>query len=89
MNRALDRETLSRYTLTITARDAGTPSLSTWTLVTVDVLDENDNSPEFMHSESKISVIETLAVGSELVTFQATDADLGSNKDIAFSIGAG
>ena len=89
MNRALDRETMSRYTLTITARDAGTPSLSTWTLVTVDVLDENDNSPEFMHSESKISVIETLAVGSELVTFQATDADLGSNKDIAFSIGAG
>ena len=89
LNRPLDRETLSRYTLTVTARDAGTPSLSTSTVVTVDVLDENDNSPEFMHSESKISVLETLPIGSELVTFQASDADLGSNKDIVFSIGAG
>jgi hypothetical protein len=42
-----------------------------------------------MHSEAKISALETLSVGSELVTFQATDADLGINSEIAFSIGAG
>lgn len=89
LNRALDRETISRYILTITARDAGSPTLSATATVTIDVLDENDNAPEFMHSETKITVLETLAVGSELVTFQATDADLGSNKEVMFNIGAG
>lgn len=89
LNRALDRETTDRYTLTIGARDAGLPNLSTSTTVIIDVLDENDNAPEFMHSEAKISALETLPVGSELVTFQATDADLGINSEIAFSIGAG
>jgi len=86
LNRALDRETISRYMLTITARDAGSPTLSATATVTIDVLDENDNAPEFMHSETKITVLETLAVGSELVTFQATDADLGSNKEVMFSM---
>lgn len=89
LNRPLDRETTARYTLTVTARDAGTPTLSATATVTIDVLDENDNAPEFMHSESKMTVLETLPVGSELVTFQATDADLGINKEITFSIGAG
>lgn len=89
LNRALDRETTDRYTLTIGARDAGLPNLSTSTTIIIDVLDENDNAPEFMHSEAKISALETLPVGSELVTFQATDADLGINSEIAFSIGAG
>lgn len=89
LSRPLDRETNPRYALTVTARDAGSPALSASAVVTVDVLDENDNAPEFMHSESKISVLETLPVGSELVTFQATDADLGSNREVTFSIGAG
>lgn len=86
----LDRETTSSYVLTVMARDAGTPSLSSSTSVTIEVLDENDNAPEFMHlGERKISVSETLAVGSELVTFQAFDIDLGSNSEIMFGIGAG
>ena len=89
LNRPLDRESVQRYVLTVSARDAGTPPLSTSTTVTVDVLDENDNAPEFMHSETKISVLETLPIGSQLVTFQATDADLGTNSEVTFSIGAG
>lgn len=89
LNRPLDRETVSRYVLTIGARDAGVPNLSTSTTIVIDVMDENDNAPEFMHSEAKVSAVETLPIGSDLVTFQATDADLGANSDIVFSIGAG
>lgn len=89
LNRSLDRETTSRYTLTVGARDAGSPSLSTSTTVVIDVLDENDNAPEFMHSETKVSVLEKLPVGSKLVTFQAADADLDTNSEITYSIGAG
>nr|CAG4640600.1 EOG090X0007 [Eulimnadia texana] len=89
LNKQVDRETVPRYVLTVAARDAGSPSLSTTATVIVDILDENDNAPEFMHSETKISIIETTPIGSELVTFQATDADMGTNRDITFSIGAG
>ena len=89
LSRPLDRETVQRYVLSVSARDAGTPPLSTNATVVVDVLDENDNAPEFMHSETKISVPETLAIGSQLVTFQASDADVGVNREVTFSIGAG
>ena len=89
LNRQLDRETVSRYVLSVTARDAGQPNLSASTSVVIDVLDENDNAPEFMHSETKISIRETMTIGSELVTFQASDADLGTNREVTFSIGAG
>ena len=89
LSRPLDRETVQRYVLSVSARDAGTPALKTNTSVVIDVLDENDNAPEFMHSESKISVAETLAIGSKLVTFQASDADIGVNREVTFSIGAG
>lgn len=89
LNKPLDRESVDRYTLTVGVRDAGQPNLSTSTSITIEVVDENDNAPEFMHSEAKVSASETLTVGSELVTFQATDADLGVNGEIAFGIGAG
>lgn len=88
--RNLDRETLSRYTLIVQARDVGlSKQLTSITTVTVDVLDENDNSPEFTQTDSKISVIETASVSTELIQFRASDADLGMNSEVVFSITAG
>ncbi|KAF0039348.1 hypothetical protein F2P81_007583 [Scophthalmus maximus] len=43
----LDRETQSHYVLTITAKDAGQPPLSSEKTISVVVSDVNDNSPEF------------------------------------------
>lgn len=44
---SLDRETVSKYILTITAKDKGTPSLEAHCNITVIVLDVNDNAPTF------------------------------------------
>lgn len=88
--RNLDRETTSKYTLTVIAYDAGmNHRLSSSAIVTVDILDENDNAPEFTQTDSRISVKETTPINTELIQFRATDADLGVNSEVTFSIGAG
>lgn len=88
--RSLDRETTAKYTLTVLAKDAGmAKQLSATTIVAIEVLDENDNAPEFIQTESKISVIETTPIGTELIRFRANDADLGMNSEVVFSISAG
>uniref|UniRef100_A0A0N4ZEJ4 Cadherin n=1 Tax=Parastrongyloides trichosuri TaxID=131310 RepID=A0A0N4ZEJ4_PARTI len=45
LRKPLDRESTSEYSLTITATDKGTPSLSSTTTVQIKVDDINDNSP--------------------------------------------
>lgn len=86
----LDRETTARYVLTVVAEDAALSNKqSSTTSVIVDVLDENDNAPEFSQTDSKISVPETTPVNTKLSQFRATDADLGVNSEVIFSIGTG
>ena len=46
---SLDRETLASYNFTVTARDEGSPSLSSSTAVTITVADSNDHAPQFNH----------------------------------------
>ncbi|KAL3265830.1 hypothetical protein HHI36_010026 [Cryptolaemus montrouzieri] len=88
--RTLDRETKSEYHLTLIAHDAGiTKQLSSSTTVFIEVLDENDNAPEFTQTSSNISIIETTQIGAELIQFKASDADLGVNSEVVFSITAG
>lgn len=87
---SLDRETNSKYILKVIAHDAGlTKQLSSSTTVSIDVLDENDNAPAFVQSNSKITVIETTPVNTELIQFHAIDADLGVNSEVVYLITAG
>ena len=44
---ALDREEKSKYFVTVTARDHGTPRQSASTEISVHIEDENDNTPVF------------------------------------------
>ncbi len=88
--RNIDREVKSMYKLVIVAHDAAVKGrLSSTTTLTIDVLDENDNAPEFTQTNSQIFVNETTQVGKELMRFRATDADLGANSQITFSISSG
>ncbi|XP_035916489.1 cadherin-related tumor suppressor [Anopheles stephensi] len=88
--RALDRETTASYQLTVVAHDASKQHrLSASTTVTIEVLDENDDAPEFTQTLSQIAIVETTPIGTELMRFRATDLDLGANAQIAFSIAAG
>nr|XP_031839456.1 cadherin-related tumor suppressor-like [Nomia melanderi] len=86
----LDRETSDQYVLTVVAHDAGLETrLSSNTTVHIEVLDENDNVPQFVDNKSRISVLETTATNTELLRFKATDDDLGPNSELAFAISAG
>lgn len=88
--KSLDREMVSKYTLTVIAHDAApTNRLSSSTTVYIDVLDENDNAPEFTQTDTRISVVETTPVDTELIQFRATDPDLGMNSEVMFMITAG
>lgn len=88
--RELDRETSDIYVLTVVARDASLETrLSSSATVHVEVLDENDNVPRFIDNKSRIFVLETTPINTELLRFKATDNDLGPNSELTFAITAG
>lgn len=60
----LDRELRSIYNLKVTARDRGEPSRSTQTEITVEILDENDNSPVFDPRQYSAAVAENASIGA-------------------------
>ncbi|KYN09067.1 Cadherin-related tumor suppressor [Trachymyrmex cornetzi] len=86
----LDREMSDTYVLTVVAHDAGLETrLSSSATVHIEVLDENDNVPFFVDNKSRISVLETMPINTELLRFKATDNDLGPNSELTFAISAG
>ncbi|NXD14652.1 CAD23 protein, partial [Nothocercus nigrocapillus] len=88
----VDREKGDFYTLTVVADDGGPKVDSTVVsgAVTIAVLDENDNSPEFdITSDSSVSVAEDCAVGKRIAVVLARDPDAGSNGQVTFSLTAG
>ncbi|KAL4715527.1 hypothetical protein ACJJTC_009153 [Scirpophaga incertulas] len=90
INKPLDRETMDRYQLTVLAHDSGqTIQLSATTTIILDVLDENDNAPGFTQTQMNVSVLETEPVNTKIAQFHATDADLGINSELQFSITSG
>lgn len=69
----------------VQARDSSTRPLSGTATVLCSVLDDNDNSPEFMQSSFQISIPENLPPGV-VHTAQASDPDHGENGTIHYSI---
>ncbi|KAK1798047.1 hypothetical protein P4O66_000549 [Electrophorus voltai] len=49
---------------------------------TINVLDENDNSPSFPKSTMTVDVLENMRIGELVASVTATDLDSGSNADI-------
>ncbi|KAJ8302066.1 hypothetical protein KUTeg_021053 [Tegillarca granosa] len=89
LNNALDRETLTSYSLTIEARDAGIPSLVGTATVSVTVQDVNDNTPQFLNSIYPVTVPRLSATGTYLTQVFATDIDAGTNADVRYYIASG
>ncbi|XP_065679969.1 protocadherin Fat 4 isoform X3 [Hydra vulgaris] len=84
--RALDREEISQYNITVVARDNGNPSLHTEALLIVDVLDMDDNCPVFTSSFYKETILENLPYGTSILQVTATDKDIGANADLNYGI---
>lgn len=84
--RPLDRETQSRYQLTITAQDKGSPSLQSSCNITIFVEDQNDNDPKFDSNKYETEINEDIPVDTSLLKVYASDQDVGVNGKIIYSL---
>uniref|UniRef100_A0A8C4TK00 Cadherin domain-containing protein n=1 Tax=Erpetoichthys calabaricus TaxID=27687 RepID=A0A8C4TK00_ERPCA len=89
MCKPLDHEKSKSYNLVVLASDRGTPQLNASAVVSVSVLDSNDNPPVFSTSEYFMEISESAAVGSRLGQVSAHDADEGINAEISYLIVSG
>ncbi|XP_009999187.1 PREDICTED: cadherin EGF LAG seven-pass G-type receptor 2-like, partial [Chaetura pelagica] len=83
----LDYEVTKEFTLRIRAQDGGRPPLSNISgLVTVQVLDVNDNAPIFVSTPFQATVLENVPVGYSVIHVQAIDADSGDNSRLVYTL---
>ncbi|KAL1022554.1 hypothetical protein UPYG_G00029210 [Umbra pygmaea] len=84
----MDRESQDTYLVVLEAKDMGghLGGMSGTTTVTVTLSDVNDNPPQFRKSVWSFSVSELAAPGVEVGRLTATDADLGENAMLEYTI---
>uniref|UniRef100_A0A8C7I9V6 Cadherin domain-containing protein n=1 Tax=Oncorhynchus kisutch TaxID=8019 RepID=A0A8C7I9V6_ONCKI len=82
--KALDREDQEVFNLTIIAQDHGMPQLSTSQVLSVHVIDVNDEPPLFQWEELEAEVRENKEAGTTVITVTATDRDQGSNGQVTY-----
>ncbi|KAK9968205.1 hypothetical protein ABG768_002540 [Culter alburnus] len=82
----LDRENFPRYDIELKASDSGSPPLVSSKLLTVNILDVNDNPPVFSERVYSVYIKENSAPGSILASVTASDLDTGENAKIVYSV---
>ncbi|XP_055033327.2 protocadherin alpha-C2 isoform X10 [Misgurnus anguillicaudatus] len=82
----LDREKVAEYDITITVTDRGNPPLSDNETITLELLDVNDNVPQFPQSFYTIPVTENNPPGALLSSLTALDPDLHENQYLVYFI---
>ena len=83
----LDYEQESMYSLTVVARDSGTPAQISTVIVLVTVLNEDDECPLFESLYYLVIPELPVSVGMELLTVQATDPD--SISSVTYAVVSG
>ncbi|CAL8390344.1 unnamed protein product [Arctogadus glacialis] len=84
----LDREMGDLYTLTVVADNGGPREDST--VVSITILDENDNRPEFdITSDTSVSILENTPIGVKVATVLGRDKDAAANGMVNFTLVAG
>ncbi|XP_012689366.1 protocadherin-10b isoform X1 [Clupea harengus] len=82
----LNRESVDTYTVTVVARDKGSPSLATSKSIKLQVSDENDNAPAFTQPIYDVYVTENNVPGAYIHAVNAIDPDIGRNAHLNYSI---
>ncbi|XP_007941830.1 protocadherin Fat 2 [Orycteropus afer afer] len=82
----LDYEATSFYILNVTVYDLGNPQKSSWKLLTVNVIDQNDNAPRFPPGGYQITISEDTEVGSTVAELKAKDADSEDNGRVRYTL---
>ena len=90
MSGPIDREVRGVYTMGVVAKDNKeypNKQRSTHERITVNVIDVNDNAPVFKQTGKQlVQLQEVEAVGSEVFTVSASDADEGKNGKVFYSL---
>ncbi|NXX79332.1 PCD23 protein, partial [Urocolius indicus] len=73
----LDREIQERYSLTVMAVDEGSPALSATQVITINVIDVNDEIPVFLNQLYETAVHENQNPGEFVIKVEAVDRDAG------------
>lgn len=85
----LDREVISKYHFSVVASDQGRPPLRSSAHVTINVLDTNDNHPEFLFPNSMNNTIVIsfqTPPNTVFATIEAKDPDHGENSKLYYSL---
>ncbi|XP_053768327.1 protocadherin gamma-A10 isoform X7 [Desmodus rotundus] len=85
-HRALDREQVSSYNITVTATDGGSPPLSTETHFILQVGDINDNPPTFSQISYFTYVPENNPRGASIFSVTTLDPDSKENAQVVYSL---
>ncbi|VTJ56336.1 Hypothetical predicted protein [Marmota monax] len=86
LDKALDREEESELSLTLTALDGGMPPRSGTVTVHIEVVDINDNAPEFLQSRYEVQVPENSPINSLVLIVSAQDLDAGKYGSVNYSL---
>ncbi|XP_058917851.1 protocadherin beta-5 [Kogia breviceps] len=86
LDKPLDREEGPELSLTLTALDSGDPPRSGTTAVRIEVVDINDNAPEFLQSVYEVQIPENSPLNSLVVAVSARDLDAGTNGNVAYAL---
>ncbi|XP_066555914.1 protocadherin-16 [Amia ocellicauda] len=82
--KALDREEQALYNLTIVAEDHSSLQHSTTQLLSVQVIDVNDEAPWFAKTEFEAQISENQPAGASVLAVSATDRDQGTNGLVTY-----
>ncbi|XP_039339415.1 protocadherin beta-16-like isoform X14 [Mauremys reevesii] len=85
LEKQLDREEQAQLMLILTAADGGLPQRTGTARIRVNVLDSNDNFPQFSQSVYKVQLMENSPKGTLVTKVEASDLDQGSNAEITYS----
>lgn len=87
--RPLDYEKNVTYRFKVTASDSGSPKLISSSYVTVYVVDENDNAPQFENESAMVEIVESASPSRKIYSVVAMDADANRNKELTYDIVSG
>uniref|UniRef100_A0A6Q2Z7J2 Protocadherin-16 n=1 Tax=Esox lucius TaxID=8010 RepID=A0A6Q2Z7J2_ESOLU len=80
----IDREEQDLFNLTIVAQDHGVPALSSSQLLSVQVIDVNDESPWFHENQYQAQITENQPAGTTVLVVSASDLDQGTNGQVTY-----
>ncbi|XP_058398343.1 LOW QUALITY PROTEIN: protocadherin alpha-10-like [Diceros bicornis minor] len=86
VNDAIDFEDSNTYEIHVDVTDKGIPPMVGHCTVLVEILDENDNSPEVAVTSLTLPVQEDAQVGTVIALISVSDRDSGANGQVTCSL---